>query len=321
MLLAEFEQLARLEHASLPRVFEVGRTPEAVADVPPGAPYFVTEWIAGGGTERATWTDPTAIWALLADIAGALAVIHASGLVHGDVAPQNLMLAGERAMLVDLGLATGAGARGTPAYMAPEALAGHVDARSDLYGLGASVARLVLGAPPFDGSTLGELAQAILTRPHPVLPSFVPAPLADLIDRLYAREPERRPASALAVLDELDQLAPAIAPALARRARPAIAPPPAVVSWPGADAWMAELARGLASPRVHLVIGGAGSGARILVDGAIRRWQLDRAARRHETVPVLAGSLDELADAFAIAPLALGASLAGWLDRVARTAR
>ncbi|MEO6775341.1 MAG: serine/threonine-protein kinase, partial [Kofleriaceae bacterium] len=217
MLLAEFEQLGKLAHPSLPHVYEVGRTPERVADVPAGAPYFVTEWIAGGPSDGVPWTDPAAIWSLLVDLAGALAVIHASGLVHGDVSPQNILLAPDRAVLVDLGLASGAGARGTPAFMAPEALAGHVETRGDLYGLGATVARLVLGTPPFSGATVGELAYAILTQSQPQLEGL-PAPLADLIDRLYARDAERRPASALAVLDELDELAPAIAPALARRA-------------------------------------------------------------------------------------------------------
>ncbi len=325
MLLAEFEQLARLEHPSLPRVFEVGRTTEVIADVAAGAPYFVTEWIAGGTSDAGRFTDPVALWSLLADIAGALAVIHASGLVHGDISPLNILLAADRAVLVDLGLAEiggeAASARGTPAFMAPEALAGHVDARSDLYGLGATVARLVLGRPPFAGATLGVLAHAILTTPHPALPAFVPAPLADLIDRLYARDAERRPVSALAVLDELDQLAPIISPAIARRARPAIAAPPLAASWPGAAAWIGDLVAGLGTSKVQIVVGGAGSGARVLVDGAIRRWQLARAAERRETVPHLAGSLDAIAGALGVAPVEAGASLEGWIDRVARAVR
>ena len=321
MLLAEFEQLARLDHPSLPRVFEVGRTTEMIADVPAGAPYFVTEWISGGTSEGGRWTEPSTVWSLIADIAGALAAIHASGLVHGDVAPLNILLAGDRAVLVDLGLAKAGGARGTPAYMAPEALAGHLDARSDLYALGATVARLVLGRPPFAGGTLGELAHAILTTPHPALPSTVPAPLADLIDRLYARDAERRPASAVAVLDELDQLAAVVSPSLVRRARPAIAAPPLAASWPGAEAWIAGLVVGLAVPEVQVVVGGAGSGARVLVESAIRRWQLARAAARRETVPHLAGTLDAVAEELDVAPLAHDAQLNGWIDRVARAAR
>ena len=85
MLFDEFEQLARLSHPSLPRVFEVGRTSEPIDDVAPGAPFFIAEWIAGGRCDTRRWDDPRALWSLLADVAGALAVIHAAGLVHGDV--------------------------------------------------------------------------------------------------------------------------------------------------------------------------------------------------------------------------------------------
>jgi len=53
MLLDEFAQLARLRHASLPRVFEVGRTREPVDDIPAGAPFFVAEWIAGARCDEA----------------------------------------------------------------------------------------------------------------------------------------------------------------------------------------------------------------------------------------------------------------------------
>src|SRR6185503_14488184 len=116
MLLDELAVLARLHHPSLPRVFEVGRTPEPIDDVPAGAPFFVAEWIAGGRCDARRWDDPRALWSLIADIAGALAVIHAAGLVHGDVAPQNILMSassdGTRAILVDLGLATASGARG-----------------------------------------------------------------------------------------------------------------------------------------------------------------------------------------------------------------
>src|SRR5438309_9673513 len=51
MLLDEFEQLSRLRHPSLPRVFEVGRTTEPIDDVAAGAPFFIAEWIAGGRSD------------------------------------------------------------------------------------------------------------------------------------------------------------------------------------------------------------------------------------------------------------------------------
>ena len=113
MLLDEFEQLARLRHPSLPRVFEVGRSAEPIEDLPAGSPFFLAEWIAGGRCDARPWSGPdlaARIWALLGDVAGALATIHAAGLVHGDVAPQNILIGDDgRAVLVDLGLAEVAG--------------------------------------------------------------------------------------------------------------------------------------------------------------------------------------------------------------------
>jgi len=325
MLLDEFAQLARLRHPSLPRVFEVGRTTEAIDDVAAGAPFFVAEWIAGGRADARRWDEPAALWSLLADIAGALAVIHAAGLVHGDVAPANILLVDDesRAVLVDLGLAApsasiGAGARGTPQYMAPEAFAGHLEPRSDLYGLGATIVRLVTGRPLFDAPSLGELVQRVVSAASsPPLP-MLPRPLADLIGRLVARDVDQRPASALAVLDELDQLAPLIAPGQTRRARPKVGAPPAPAAWPGAAIVIDELARNLAGrAAIHIVAGVEASGARQLADAAVRRWQLDEVTRGRRAGAVLTGSIDVIA-------AGLGIVVSGdpdgrrWIDATAR---
>jgi transcriptional regulator with GAF, ATPase, and Fis domain/Tfp pilus assembly protein PilF len=325
MLLDEFEQLAKLHHPSLPQVFEVGRTTEPIDDVAAGAPFFIAEWVGGGRADTRAWDDPRAVWALLADVAGALAVIHGAGLVHGDVAPGNVLVVddtgGPRAVLVDLGLAGGDSARGTPTYMAPEAFAGDVEPRSDLYGLGATVVRLVTGRPPFEAPTLGELVQRIVAGPRPEL-TVLPRPLADLVRRLLSRDPDDRPASALAVLDELDQLAPAISAGLARRAHPKVGAPPAPVAWPGAAPVIERLAAGLAGRgAVHVVVGIAASGARQLVDGAVRRWQLDEVSRRRQAPDVIAGSLDEIAAALGEAAVAPASDARGWIERVARASR
>ena len=207
-LLDEFEQLAQLAHPSLPRVFEVGRLAAPLDGLPVGSPWFVAEWIAGGRSDERAWTDPAALWGLLADVAGALASIHAAGIVHGDVAPQNLLVAADgRTVLVDLGLAGATGAthevRGTPMYMAPEAFGGRAEPRSDLYGLGAAAIRLASGEVPFAGAGLGDVIQEILGGRVRALEG-VPRPLADLIARLVSRDVDARPASAIAVLDELD---------------------------------------------------------------------------------------------------------------------
>jgi transcriptional regulator with GAF, ATPase, and Fis domain/tetratricopeptide (TPR) repeat protein len=334
MLLDEFEQLAKLRHPSLPRVFEVGRTHEPIDDLPAGSPFFLAEWIAGGRCDARAWSGHGAaarVWALIGDVAGALATIHAAGLVHGDVAPQNILIAGDdHAVLVDLGLGSGTGARGTPAYMAPEALAGDVEPRSDLYGLGATIVRLVTGQPMFEATGLGDLVQRIVAGgPPPELPGL-PRPLADLVGRMIARDADARPISAIAVLDELDQLAPAIAPGSPRRARPKVGSAPAPIAWPGAAAVIDAIAASLASrAAVILVAGTAASGARELVDGALRRHQLAQVARGTSSTPPhaaasgarITGSLDEVGAALAVPASDPGASARGWLERVARAAR
>lgn len=323
MLLDEFAQLAKLRHPSLPAVFEVGRTAEAIDDIPPGAPYFLAEWIGGGRADATRWTAPAALWRALADVAGALAVIHAAGLVHGDVAPQNVLVSGDRVVLVDLGLAADNGARGTPAYMAPEAFAGHVEPRSDLYGLGATALRLALGREPFAAATLGELAHRVMTTNAPALPAEEFGPIADLIARLCARDAQARPASAIAVLEELDQIALAVTPTDRRRARPAVGPPPAPILWPGATAWVSDFLRGVYSGRLQVVIGGTSSGAPELVAEATKRWQLEQASLGETSVPIVWGSLDDVVGRLApsVAMPHRDEPVAHWLGRVGREIR
>ena len=349
MLLDEFEQLARLRHPALPRVFEVGRSPEPLDDLPAGSPFFIAEWIAGGRCDAQPWSgDDLAarIWGLLSDAAGALAAIHAAGLVHGDVAPQNLLLGDHAWVLVDLGLsgasgASGAlgarGARGTPAFMAPEAIAGDVEPRSDLYGLGATVVRLVTGRPLVEAAGLGDLLQRIVAgAPPPALPEL-PRPLADLVRRMVARDADDRPRSAVAVLDELEQLAaalplaaPQVAPGTLRRARPRVGAAPAPVAWPGAQPVIEAIERSLAAGAAVVVVGGAASGSRELAEAALRRRQLAQVARG--TAPAagrITGALDEVGAALGLglgpasiaAPSAGDTGARGWIERVARAAR
>src|SRR5262249_9715558 len=158
--------------------------------------------------------------------------------------------------------------------------------RSDLYGLAATILRIATGRPPFEGANLGELVQRILAGRTPPLLANVPRALGDLVQRMLARDADARPPTALAVLDELDQLAPAIAPRSSRRARPVVGAPPAAASWPGAGTWIDAFAGGLAGTHAALVVVGvAASGARALVDAAIGRRQLDDVVRGRATLP------------------------------------
>ncbi|HEX3758066.1 MAG TPA: sigma 54-interacting transcriptional regulator [Kofleriaceae bacterium] len=333
LVLDELDQLARLRHPSLPRVFEVGRSAEPIDELPAGSPFWLAEWIAGERCDARSWDGPdraARIWTLLGDIAGALATLHAAGLIHGDVAPQNVRIAEEgRAVLVDPGLGVAPGPRSTAPYLAPEAAAGEPEPRSDLYGLGATVVRLVTGRPLDEAGSPAELLPRIVAGGPPPERSELPAPLADLVRRLVAPDAGDRPRSALAVLDELDALAAAIAiaPGSPRRPRPRVSAVPAQATWPGAAAAIDAIARSLAAGGVIVVAGPAASGARELADGAVRRHHLADVARGTPVAPRIVGTLDEIGAALVppAAPDARAADPASaaraWIERLARAAR
>ncbi len=159
-----------------------------------------------------------------AETALGLAKAHKLGIVHRDIKPGNLWLEAPtgRVKILDFGLAkpvvgaegaelTGSGAiMGTPAYMAPEqGMAKPVDGRADLFSLGCVLYRLCTGKLPFERPTIMAILTALATEePPPVreVNPAVPEPLADLIRRLMAKNPADRPASAMAVAKELDQI-------------------------------------------------------------------------------------------------------------------
>src|SRR5262245_4687551 len=155
-------------------------------------------------------------------ICAGLAAAHDRGVVHRDLKPANIMLDGSgRIRITDFGLAGAAGEKlraGTPAYMAPEQLAGaEVTPRSDLYSLGLVLYELFTGRRALDGRNLAEIIakreQAGITRPMEIVRDLDPT-----IDRAIMRclepDPAARPGSALAVAASLpggDPLAAALA--------------------------------------------------------------------------------------------------------------
>lgn len=153
------------------------------------------------------------------EIATGLVAIHAKVLVHRDLKPGNIWLeAGTgRVKVLDLGLAqapTDANERicGTPPYMSPEQTEGRpLDARSDLFSLGCVLYECAGGKRPFMGASIGATLSAVREQtPTPLntLNPGVPAPLADLITHLLAKDPLARPASAAAVLARLQAIPP-----------------------------------------------------------------------------------------------------------------
>ena len=151
---------------------------------------------------------------VLREVAWALASAHAQGLVHRDVKPDNILIERStgRVLVTDFGIAAAAGdagdgISGTPEFMSPEqALGGQIDARSDLYGLGATAFFALSGRLPFEGSSATEVLARQVTEPPPPLVSLgltVPRKLALIVDRCLAKPPDHRPASAQALAEQL----------------------------------------------------------------------------------------------------------------------
>jgi len=178
---------------------------------------------------------------ITADIARGLVAAHSAGVVHRDLKPDNVMLAGakagdaiagaERVVITDFGIARAAddehegadersnsqrgksltvgGIVGTPAYMAPEQVIGETpDGRSDVYALGAVLFEMLTARLPFEGESAVAIAMARLSQPARdvrELSRDVPEPVAALVGSMLARDRRERP-DATSVLEQLERL-------------------------------------------------------------------------------------------------------------------
>ncbi|MBX3250336.1 MAG: protein kinase [Myxococcales bacterium] len=222
MFAEEAKTLVRLSHPHIVSVYELG-----VVD----GTYFLAMDQVEGATLSELLRDgklaPPLAARLGEQVAEALHHAHERfGLVHRDVTPRNVLVDREgHARLVDFGIATPAeGASGevfgSHGYMAPEQLRGEpVDARVDLFALGAVLHQALSGVPAFlppsagDGKRPAEIArEAVLAGVVPELPEDVPAPLRALVRECLAHQKEDRPSSAAEVARRLRTWLAAAAP-------------------------------------------------------------------------------------------------------------
>lgn len=227
-----FEQearvIARLDHPHIVTIHEVGRTQA-------GEPYYAMRYLPQGDLRRQGRLDETRLREVMLALCSALDYAHAQGIVHRDVKPENVLFDQfGQPLLADFGIAysrseparlTGEGtALGSTGYMSPEQARGEpLDGRSDLYALGVVLYELLVGRPPFEATDPLALALAHQQDPVPELPE-ARAHWQPIIDRLLAKRPEQRYASAAALAADIRAL-PMPEPVAATASRPKLSLP------------------------------------------------------------------------------------------------
>ena len=220
----EVQLTSRLSHPNTIAIYDYGRTPDGIF-------YYAMEYLDGLSLESLVASDgvqPSGrVVHILLQAAGALAEAHGVGLIHRDIKPANIMLCERGGMpdvvkVVDFGLVKNLDAAdgdvaltntnaltGTPLYLAPESITrpDKIDARIDIYALGAVGYFLITGTPPFTGHNVVEIAGHHLhttpEAPSARLGRAVPPKLDALLVACLSKDPDARPRDAQALLTAL----------------------------------------------------------------------------------------------------------------------
>jgi eukaryotic-like serine/threonine-protein kinase len=228
--LQEAKSAAKVIHPGIVTVFECGQV-SGTGTSTDGVAYIAMELLHGESlADRLAHSGrlkPAVAIEMMRQVASALDVAHRAGIVHRDLKPDNIFLVkdpaipgGERVKVLDFGIAKLAQAQGsevqtqsmavfgTPRYMSPEQCrsAAHIDHRSDIYTLGCILYELVVGAPPFAGETGELIAKHQLVEP-PTARSILgdlSEDLDNLISKMLAKDPARRPQTMIAVQRALE---------------------------------------------------------------------------------------------------------------------
>ena len=223
-LRTEARNSAALSHPNIAQMYDYGEQE--------GTGYLVMELVLGEPLadllEREPVLAPRRLLPIIAQTARGLHHAHLAGVVHRDVKPGNILIEkpGRSAVyaavkITDFGVSLAANqlpmtatgmVMGTAQYLSPEQAVGQpATPLSDVYALGVVAYEATAGKRPFTGNTPVDIAVAHVNNPVPPLPSTVHPGLSGLILRLLEKDPARRPASAGALADEVDELAKEIA--------------------------------------------------------------------------------------------------------------
>lgn len=265
--------LARLNHPNIAALYDVGEQD--------GVDYLVMECVQGQSLRARLQDGPlpaAEATRITVEIAEALEEAHEQGVIHRDLKPANVMISPRgRAKVLDFGVAKllagpeatqsllqTSGLVGTPLYMSPEqALGKSVDARTDLWSLGALYYETLTGRPPFQGNTALAVLQAIASdRPAPVrqIRPETPEAAERIIQRSLEKDPARRYGSAAAMAQDASAL-------LATMTQPMPAPGPR----------SARFLRTVSAALALILVAGAGAGWWLYRRMAERRWAREEA--------------------------------------------
>jgi serine/threonine-protein kinase len=208
--LSEIRTTARLQHPHILPLLDSG-----VAD---GLLYYVMPYLKGetlrARLDRERQLPIDDALRIAREVADALSAAHALGIVHRDIKPENILLQGGHALVADFGIALAvqqAGGQrmtqtglslGTPQYMSPEQAMGErsVDARSDVYSLGAVMYEMLVGEPPFSGPTVQTIVAKVMTE-RPTAPTALRDTVPPSMERAILKALAKLPADRFATAD------------------------------------------------------------------------------------------------------------------------
>jgi serine/threonine protein kinase len=212
----EAEVCGSMQHPNIVTLYEPGYENNVIS-------YLATEYVDGESLrDRLKRSKPLPLndgLRIGEDILRGLAYAHAKGVVHRDIKPANILLSSDgQAKIADFGIArpvdstlTAVGSMlGTPNYMSPEQVkCAAVTTKSDLFSVGVVIYEMTTGVKPFSAPEVSGILRNVVERVPPLASEVnadVPEPIARMVARLFAKEPDQRFASAAEALAELQRL-------------------------------------------------------------------------------------------------------------------